>query len=229
MKQYTVFGCNAYLGDLAEIVGRNGMGIISKVVFNQPERIKERTPTRNEIIAKINQYYLKFRPTHSVVQLELEEFRPIPDEAYLICFTGGPAWNLAQQLKQKYQLKFDTIIHDSAIISYGCQLQEGVNINASCTLAPNVIIKPFTRINRGVLIGHDTVIGSGVSVQPGANIAGLVTIGHGAIINLGAIITDRITIGAGALIAAGAVVLDDVPPNTMVAGIPAVVKTHLGD
>jgi len=40
-------------------------------------------------------------------------------------------------------------------------------------------------------------------------------------IGAGAIITDGVTIGRGAVIAAGAVVTQDVPPHTVVGGIPA--------
>jgi acetyltransferase-like isoleucine patch superfamily enzyme len=49
-------------------------------------------------------------------------------------------------------------------------------------------------------------------------------------IGAGAIITDGVRIGQGAVVAAGAVVTRDVPPHTVVAGIPArVVKTINGE
>jgi len=49
-------------------------------------------------------------------------------------------------------------------------------------------------------------------------------------IGAGAIITDGVRIGQGAVVAAGAVVTRDVPPHTVVAGVPArVVKTITGD
>jgi acetyltransferase-like isoleucine patch superfamily enzyme len=49
-------------------------------------------------------------------------------------------------------------------------------------------------------------------------------------IGAGAIITDGVRVGQGAVVAAGAVVTQDVPPHTVVAGVPArVVKTITGD
>jgi bifunctional UDP-N-acetylglucosamine pyrophosphorylase/glucosamine-1-phosphate N-acetyltransferase len=38
-----------------------------------------------------------------------------------------------------------------------------------------------------------------------------------------------VRVGRGSITAAGSVILDDVPPNTLVAGVPAVVKKQLGD
>lgn len=49
-------------------------------------------------------------------------------------------------------------------------------------------------------------------------------------IGAGAIVTDGVRIGQGAVVAAGAVVTRDVPPHTVVAGVPArVVKEIAGD
>jgi acetyltransferase-like isoleucine patch superfamily enzyme len=49
-------------------------------------------------------------------------------------------------------------------------------------------------------------------------------------IGAGAVITDGVCIGQGAVVAAGAVVTRDVPPHTVVAGVPArVVKTITSD
>ena len=49
-------------------------------------------------------------------------------------------------------------------------------------------------------------------------------------IGAGAIVTDGVRIGCGAVVAAGAVVTSDVPPHTVVAGVPArVVKTITGE
>jgi len=48
-------------------------------------------------------------------------------------------------------------------------------------------------------------------------------------IGSGAVVTDGVTIGRGAVVAAGAVVTRDVPPYTVVGGVPARVLRRVGD
>jgi acetyltransferase-like isoleucine patch superfamily enzyme len=48
-------------------------------------------------------------------------------------------------------------------------------------------------------------------------------------IGAGAIVTDGVRIGKGAVVAAGAVVTKDVPPHTVVAGVPARVVKEIGN
>jgi acetyltransferase-like isoleucine patch superfamily enzyme len=56
-----------------------------------------------------------------------------------------------------------------------------------------------------------------------------VSIGNDVLIYSGAIITPGVTIGDRAIVAAGAVVVDDVPPDALVAGVPArVVRERSG-
>jgi acetyltransferase-like isoleucine patch superfamily enzyme len=65
-------------------------------------------------------------------------------------------------------------------------------------------------------------------VEQGITAEGI-TIGDDVWVGAGAIITDGVTIGKGAVVAAGAVVTRDVPPHTLVAGVPARVIRKIGD
>jgi len=73
-----------------------------------------------------------------------------------------------------------------------------------------------------------TVIGEGVTIGHGAILESCV-VGDGALIGMNAVVLQEARVGAGALIAAGAVVGGgvEIPPRTLAAGTPAVVKKEL--
>jgi sugar O-acyltransferase (sialic acid O-acetyltransferase NeuD family) len=121
----------------------------------------------------------------------------------------------------EYGLSSAKIIHPSAVISESCQLEEGLLICQSVVVASNTVVGRHVRLNRGVLVGHDTHIGDYCTIQPAANIAGFSRLGEKVYVGMGATILEHIEIGAGSVIAAGAVVTRDVPPKTLVMGVPA--------
>ena len=90
-------------------------------------------------------------------------------------------------------------------------------------------------------IGDDCDIGPRVTfltgtheVGPASRRAGKglglpVTVRSGCWIGASAVILPGVTIGPGSIVAAGSVVSSDVPPNSLVAGVPATVKKMLSD
>jgi acetyltransferase-like isoleucine patch superfamily enzyme len=84
----------------------------------------------------------------------------------------------------------------------------------------------------GIDIGDDVMIGpnvhlisSGHPLDPATRRSQITTapvrIGRGAWIAAGAMVLQGVTVGDDAVVAAGAVVTKDVPPRTLVAGVPA--------
>lgn len=93
--------------------------------------------------------------------------------------------------------------------------QAPISIGACCDLAPGVEIHPGS---------HEI---GGTSRRAGAGKAAPVVIQDGCWIGARSLILGGVTIGKGAVVAAGSVVIGDVPANTLVAGVPAVVKREL--
>lgn len=114
-----------------------------------------------------------------------------------------------------------TIIHSSVICSVWAKIGPGSQLLPGSIVNAGVIVGTNTIVNSGAIVEHDCVLGDHVHVATGARLAGSVQVGAGAHIGIGAIIKQCITIGEGVVVGAGAVVVKDVPPNMVVAGVPA--------
>jgi acetyltransferase-like isoleucine patch superfamily enzyme len=134
---------------------------------------------------------------------------------------------------------------------YGCRLGQGTRVGAfveiqknatigkDCKISSHSFICEGVTIEDGVFVGHGVMftndlypraVNADGSQQSEADWAVVPTlVKRRASIGSNATIVAGITIGEGALIAAGAVVSRDVPPYTIVAGVPAKVLGPVPD
>ena len=110
-------------------------------------------------------------------------------------------------------------------IWYGAVLRadnEPITIGARCNVQDNCAFhvdrdRPIS-LGEGVSVGHGSVV-------HGATIGNHVLVGMGAIVMNGAVIGDESMIAAGALVTEDM----DVPPRSLVAGVPGKVRRELSD
>jgi maltose O-acetyltransferase len=107
--------------------------------------------------------------------------------------------------------------------SFALTLGDEVFINAGCCFD---LTEPITLEDRVQLGFQVTLITGGHEIgthesRAGNHLARPIRIQSGAWIGARAVLLPGVTIGAGAVVAAGAVVTRDVPPDTLVAGVPA--------
>ena len=118
-------------------------------------------------------------------------------------------------------VKWQTVIHPSALISKDVEIGEGSIIMAGAIIQPGTKIGKHCIINTGAFIDHDCSIGDYSHIAPNCGIAGGVTIGEGSFIGIGTSITQYLNIGEWSTIGAGSVVIRDLPANCTAVGVPA--------
>lgn len=229
MKKYVMFGHNNLFGDLVEIIHANG-GVLTKIIQNVPEPSYPNRPTLKERLASLqdpesNPYQIN--QSYPIEVLPLEQFSPEPNEYYLMGFTGFKIDSLRQKLQTKFPIHFEPLIHPSALISPTAKISSGVIINMGSIVTSGVFLGNHVAINKGVIIGHDTHLEDYVVVQPGVKVAGHVHVEKGGVLGIGSVVIEDLKIGEYSMTAAGAVVIRDVPPYTLVAGVPAIPKKFI--
>jgi acetyltransferase-like isoleucine patch superfamily enzyme len=93
------------------------------------------------------------------------------------------------------------------------------------TIGDRVYTSPFTQI---IAVNHVFDDPDRPFIEQGITAQGIV-IEDDVWLGAGAIITDGVRVGRGAVVAAGAVVTADVPPHTVVGGVPAKVLKTIGE
>lgn len=132
-------------------------------------------------------------------------------------------------------------------------LSQAAFIAANATVVGRVSIAAGASVWYGAVVRADVetiTIGACTNIQDGAILHGdpgqptvledYVTVGHravihsayverGCLIGIGAIVLDGVRIGSGSIVGAGAVVTKDVPPRSLVVGIPGKVLRTITD
>jgi carbonic anhydrase/acetyltransferase-like protein (isoleucine patch superfamily) len=134
-----------------------------------------------------------------------------------------------------------------------------VDISKAAFVAENAVVLGSVKIASGASVWFGAVvrgdserieIGECTNIQDGAVIHGdpgqptiledYVTVGHravvhsayierGSLIGIGAIVLNGVRVGTGSIIGAGAVVTKDVPPKSLVVGIPSKILRQISD
>jgi serine O-acetyltransferase len=114
-------------------------------------------------------------------------------------------------------------------ISHVARFLTGIEIHPGARIGPGLFIDH----GMGVVIGETAEIGADVTIYQGVTLGGTSlekvkrhpTVGDRVVIGSGAKVLGPFTVGAGSRIGSGSVVVKEVPPNSVVVGIPGRV-TH---
>jgi len=110
------------------------------------------------------------------------------------------------------------------LVSHLGRFFTGIEIHPAARIGPGVFIDH----GMGVVIGETAELGENVTLYQGVTLGGTSlkrekrhpTLGRNVVVGAGAAILGAITIGDGSRVGGGSVVVKDVPPNSVVVGVP---------
>ena len=120
-------------------------------------------------------------------------------------------------------------IEPGAIIRHSVSIGDNAVIMMGAVVNIGAVIGEGTMVDMNAVIGGRGIIGRNCHIGAGAVVAGVieppsakpVVIGDDVLVGANAVLLEGVQVGQGAVVAAGAVVIEDVPPFTVVAGVPA--------
>lgn len=148
---------------------------------------------------------------------------------------AGSRWRTILLRSAGFRIGEGTVFWGWPTITGSGDIYSRLVIGESCWINLGVLINVGARISIGdrVAIGHQVMILTDsheigtVDRRAGKLYAQEVCVGNGAWLGARALLLPGVTVGDQAVVAAGALVNKDVPPNTLVGGVPARVLREL--
>lgn len=120
-----------------------------------------------------------------------------------------------------------TISKNAVIGNYDVEIGNGTNILDNAIISNSVSIGICCIVYFNSIITHDVKVGNFVEISPGAKLLGRSSVGNYSQIGSNSVILPDIVVGNNVIVGAGAVVTKNVPDNSVVSGVPAVIKRKL--
>lgn len=153
--------------------------------------------------------FLKEHPEYSLGRIEVDR--------------RNSAVPLLDYTKINARIEPGVSIRDRVSVGNNCVIMMGAVINIGAEIGEN------TMIDMNVVVGGRVFIGKGCHIGAGSVLAGVieppsatpVVIEDGVVMGANAVVLEGVRIGKNSVVGAGAVVISDVPPHSVVAGVPA--------
>jgi sugar O-acyltransferase (sialic acid O-acetyltransferase NeuD family) len=120
-----------------------------------------------------------------------------------------------------------TFIHPSAYVARSASIHEGCIVLVNCLIEMNAVLHENVFLGSASFISHDVNIGAHCYCSPSLNIAGNTTIGECCFLGINTTTINEVHVGNNVIAGAGSVITKDIPPDVLVAGVPAQVKKQL--
>jgi len=116
--------------------------------------------------------------------------------------------------------QFLTLIHPTAIVASTASIGPGAVVCPYAIVSDAARVGRFGLINYHASLAHDASAGDFAVLSPYATLAGGANVGDDAFLGLHASVGPRISVGSRSKVAANSCALADVPPDSLVHGVP---------
>ncbi|KAJ8764099.1 hypothetical protein K2173_005004 [Erythroxylum novogranatense] len=197
------------------------------LAFVLANRLQNPTVLATQLLDIISNVIMNDRAIQQSIRLDLQAFKDRDPACLSYC--SALLYLKGYQSLQSYRVAHALWSQGRSILALALQscISEvfGVDIHPAARIGEGILLDHAT----GLVIGETAVVGDRVSLMHGVTLGGTgketgdrhPKVGNGALIGACVTVLGNIKIGEGAMVAAGSLVLEDIPPHSMIAGIPA--------
>lgn len=124
--------------------------------------------------------------------------------------------------------QFLTLIHPTAIVASTASIGPGSVVCPYAIVSDAARVGRFGLVNYHASLAHDACSGDFAVLSPYATLAGGANVGDDAFLGLHASVGPRVSVGPRSKLAANSCALADVPPDSLVLGVPGRISPLLG-
>lgn len=200
--------------------GREVLDVVRAINASQPEPAWEIVGVLDDAPTEENLLRLKQQsvPCLGDVRTFVETH---PATSYVIGIGSPAARRTVADRVDKAGWRAATLVHPAATLGFGVSIGTGTIVCAGARVTTNIKVGRHVHLDTNVTVGHDTVLGDFVRMNPASSVSGDCVIKDGALIGVGATVLNGTKVGGWATVGGSACVVRDVAAEEIVVGVPA--------
>lgn len=149
-----------------------------------------------------------------------QDYRPQPNDRLLLALGDVATRAQIAGLLEEKGGRFATMIHPTAVISSTAQIGAGALIYPYAVISNQAVLEPHVHLSLYASVGHDARVGSFSLLSPYATLNGAAAVGREVFLGTHATVAPGVQVGDDVRISANSAAMRDVPPGSMVFGVP---------
>lgn len=117
-----------------------------------------------------------------------------------------------------------SVVHPTAFVATSASVAPGCVVAPFAFLAVDSVLEGNVVVNAYACVGHDCVVGTHSVMSPYSTLNGYAAVDPACLVGTHASVAAGVRVGRHSKVASGSVVLADVPPGSLVVGVPGAAR-----
>lgn len=156
-----------------------------------------------------------------------EDYHPQPQDRFILAIGNMDARQRVVDALLAKRAKFLTLVHPLAMVCASAKLGNGTLVYPYACVSNNATLADFVKLNYYASAGHDTVLGRCCLLAPYATVNGFGVLEDYVYLSTRATVAPQVRVGTHSIISANGAAMNEVPPQSLVFGVPGRVTRRM--